>query len=87
MNPKIRKARCFWSLVATAALLLVLLVPPVLADGNPQTNWIGPHPNTLWNNPNNWNNGVPGLDYIAFLNSSTNKTATLKTRQRRCYIR
>ncbi len=37
--------------IASAALLVVLLAQPSPAVAD---TWVGPKPNTLWSNPNNW---------------------------------
>ena len=61
MESAIKKTRYFWTLVAGAALCLVLLAQPAHAAGTKY--WVGPNPNVLWTNPNNWSNtagGPPG---------------------------
>jgi|WetSurMetagenome_2_1015567.scaffolds.fasta_scaffold50349_1 hypothetical protein len=77
MESGIKKTRRFWPLAAGAALLLVLMAPPAQAAIN---TWVGPKPNTLWTNPNNWSIGSPpgGGDTVN-LTSTTNKTAFYDT--------
>ena len=85
MESAIKKNRYFWPLVAGAALLLVLLAQPAHAAGTKY--WVGPNPNVLWTNPNNWSNtagGPPGAgqpisgDEVN-LTSTSNKTAVYDT--------
>ena len=65
------------------SLFLVLLAQPAQADRY----WVGPNPNTLWTNANNWSNtaggppgaGQPITDDDVFLTSTSNKTAFYDT--------
>ena len=50
-----RRIWCCKTLVASAALLAVLLAQPALAD---LRQWVGPTTNNLWTNPNNWNPNI-----------------------------
>ncbi len=77
MKSAIKKNRHLWTLVASAALLLVLLAQPSPAVAD---TWVGPKPNTLWSNPNNWSLGSPpGAGDTVNLTSTSNKTAYYDT--------
>ena len=64
-------------LIASAAVLLVLLAQPAPAATK---NWVGPKGNTLWTNANNWSSaGQPVSGDEANLLSTSNKTAVYDT--------
>lgn len=52
MKLEIKKTRYWWFLLAVAAWVMIFLAPPALADTK---QWVGPNPDNLWTNPNNWN--------------------------------
>ena len=53
MESALKVTSRFWPLAAPAAVVLVLLAQPAPAATD---DWVGPNPNTLWTNPNNWSN-------------------------------
>ncbi len=76
MESALKGTRRFWSLAATAAVLLALLAQPAQADNY----WVGPNPNTLWTTANNWSSaGEPVTGDEVFLISATNKSAIYNT--------
>src|SRR5271157_4667792 len=81
---QVERRKTKYCLIATAALLLVLLAQPALATKY----WVGPNPNTNWTTAGNWSNtsggpggaGQPGAGESAILvSATTSKTATLNT--------
>jgi uncharacterized protein with beta-barrel porin domain len=68
MPLKSNRTRCLWTLVATAALLLVLLAQPALAVTK---QWVGTPFNNLWTTASNWSPpGEPGGGDDVFVTQS-----------------
>ncbi|MEJ2092337.1 MAG: hypothetical protein P8X65_09115 [Syntrophobacterales bacterium] len=68
MQPDSTKTRCLWTLIATAALLLVLMAQPALAVTK---QWVGTPFNNLWTTASNWSpSGEPGAGDDVFVTQS-----------------